>query len=357
MQAKIAVLPGDGIGTEVTAQAIRVLDVVQERYGHRFEYAEALLGGCAIDATGTAMPDETLDLCRDADAILFGAAGGPKWDNVPSEHRPERALARLRKELDLFVNLRPIRGRKSLAPVLPVKERIIGDGIDFLVIRELAGGIYYGEPRGVFDDEDGRRGVNTLIDTTREIERVVRVAFELARTRRGKLTSVDKENMLESSRLWREVVVGLGAEYPDVTLDHLLVDACAWTLIRDPARFDVLVTGNIFGDILSDEAGVLVGSLGMLPSASYGAGRHALYEPVHGTAPDIAGQGVANPVASILSAALMLRHSFGLETEAKAIERAVDGAIDDGCRTADIRQEGLDTVGTAEMADAVLARL
>ncbi|MDA1191603.1 MAG: 3-isopropylmalate dehydrogenase, partial [Candidatus Poribacteria bacterium] len=320
-------------------------------------YEYGLLGGCAIDATGRSLPDETLDLCRRSDAILFGAAGGPKWDNVAPAERPERALARLRKEFDLYVNLRPIRGRKSLAPTLPLKDRLIGEGIDFLIIRELAGGLYYGEPRGVYQDADGLRGVNTMVYTEREVERVVRQAFELARNRRKKVTSVDKENMLEASRVWRQVTLRVHKEFPDVELDHLLIDACAYIMILDPSRFDVLVTGNIFGDILSDEAAVIVGSLGMLPSASWGDGKPALYEPVHGTAPDIAGKGLANPCAAILSAALMLRHSFGLEAEAKSIEAAVDAAIDAGLRTGDIKQDGMKTVGTAEMTNAILSNL
>ncbi|MBI1929445.1 3-isopropylmalate dehydrogenase [Candidatus Poribacteria bacterium] len=357
MNIKIAVLPGDGIGQEVTAQVIRALDAIHEKYGHCFEYEYALIGGCAIDERGTALPMETLELCRKADAILFGAAGGPKWEDVPSPERPERALATVRKALDLFVNLRPIRGRKALAPVLPVKSEIIGEGLDFIVIRELAGGIYYGEPRGIVKDDDGERGFNTLSYTTREIDRVMRAGFELARNRSQKLTSVAKENMLESSKLWREVATKVGQDYPDVALNHILIDACAYHIIRNPSQFDVIVTGNIFGDILTDEAAVLVGSLGMCPSASYGDTRQGLYEPIHGTAPDIAGQGIANPIAAILSAALLLRHSLALETEAADIEAAVDGVIDSGYRTVDIRQAGMKTVGTIEMTDAIIAEI
>ena len=357
MNAKITVIPGDGIGQEVTAEAIRVLDTVQDKYGHHFDYEYGLLGGCAIDETGTALPQETLDLCRRSDAILFGAAGGPEWEDVPSAERPERAVGTVRKELDLFVNLRPIRGRKALAPVMPVKDEIIGEGLDFVVIRELAGGLYYGEPRGIEKHADGERGCNTLAYTTREIDRVVRAGFELARKRSKKLTSVAKENMLESSKLWREVATKVGQEYPDVELNHILVDACAYHLIRNPSQFDVMVTGNIFGDILTDEAAVLVGSLGMCPSASYGYTKQGFYEPIHGTAPDITGQGVANPIGEILSAALLLRHSFDLDTEAADIENAVDGAIDKGFRTIDIQQPGLKTVGTVEMTDAIIAEI
>lgn len=357
MDANISVLPGDGIGKEVTTEAVRVLNAIQEKYGHRFEYEYALIGGSAIDQTGTALPPKTLDLCRSSDAILFGAAGGPSWDDVPSEGRPERAVATIRKELDLFVNLRPIRGRKALAPVLPVKDDLIGDGLDFIVIRELAGGIYYGEPRGFVKESDGERGFNTLSYTTREVDRVVRASFELARERSKKVTSVTKENMLESSRLWREVASKVSIDFPDVEMEHILIDACAYYIIQNPSQFDVIVTGNIFGDILSDEAGALVGSLGMCPSASYGHTRQGLYEPIHGTAPDIAGNGIANPIAAILSAGLLLRHTFNLNTEAVDIENAVDRAIDKGFRTVDIQQPELKTVGTIEMTDAIVAEI
>ena len=367
MNAKIAVLPGDGIGQDVTAEAIRVLTTIQEKYGHHFEYEYALMGGCAIDEKGTALPAETLDLCRRSDAILFGAAGGPKWDDVPSAERPERAVGTIRKELDLFVNLRPIRGRKALAPVLPLKNEIIGEGLDFIVVRELAGGLYYGEPRGIVKDNDGERGFNVLSYTTKEIDRVVRAGFKLARTRSKKLTSVAKENMLESSKLWREVATKVGQEYPDVEMNHMLVDACAYHIIRNPGQFDVIVTGNIFGDILTDEAGALAGSLGMCPSASYGYTRQGFYEPIHGTAPDIAGQGIANPIGEILSAALLLRHSCTLEAEAADIEDAVDCTLDKGYRTVDIQQveqseiplcgARMKTVGTVEMTDAIIAEI
>ena len=357
MDANISVLPGDGIGKEVTTEAVRVLNAIQEKYGHRFEYEYALIGGCAIDQAGTALPPKTLDLCRSSDAILFGAAGGPSWDDVPSDGRPERAVATIRKELDLFVNLRPIRGRKALAPVLPVKDDLIGDGLDFIVIRELAGGIYYGEPRGFVKESDGERGFNTLSYTTREVDRVVRASFELARERSKKVTSVTKENMLESSRLWREVASKVSMDFPDVEMEHILIDACAYYIIQNPSQFDVIVTGNIFGDILSDEAGALVGSLGMCPSASYGHTRQGLYEPIHGTAPDIAGNGIANPIAAILSAGLLLRHTFNLNTEAMDIENAVDRAIDKGFRTVDIQQPELKTVGTIQMTDAIVAEI
>ena len=359
MEARIVLIPGDGIGAEVTDSAVQILDAVQKRYGHRFRYETALLGGCAIDETGDPLPDETLQLCLDAKTVLFGAAGGPKWDGVPPEKRPERALARLRKEMDLYVNLRPVRGRKSLVPTLPLKERIIGGGIDLVIVRELTGGLYYGEPRGIEESgENGeRRGFNTMIYTEREVERVARAAFELAAERSGSLASVDKANMLETSRLWRETVSKLAEEYPDVPLEHILIDACALELAANPRRFDTIVAGNIFGDILSDEAGIIAGSLGMLPSASLGAGQYALYEPVHGTAPDIAGQDKANPTAMILSAAMLLRRSLHLREEADAVERAVDRAFEDGYRTGDIAEEGRKVCGTREMTDAVLERL
>lgn len=357
MDARVAVAAGDGIGAEVMPEALRVLAEIQRRCGHTFTYEETLVGGCAIDARGTALPDEALALFDDIGVFLFGACGGPKWDNVPAAERPERALATIRKEFDLFVNLRPVRARKSLAPVLPVKERIVGEGLDFVVVRELAGGIYYGEPHGIEDGPDGRRGYNTMTYTEAEIERVLRAAYELARGRRNHVTSVDKANMIEVSRVWREVAMRVAKEYPAVETNHLLIDACALEMVLRPSQFDVLVTGNLFGDILTDEAGALAGSLGMLPSASYGDGRHALYEPIHGTAPDIAGQGLANPLGMILTAAMMLRHSFDLTEEAQAIDGAVDKALEDGFRTGDIRQDGLDVVGTREMTDAVVARL
>ncbi len=357
MEARVAVAAGDGIGAEVMPAAQRVLAEIGRRCSHTFTYEETLVGGCAIDAHGVALPDEAMALFDDVGVFLFGACGGPKWDHVPPAERPERALATIRKEFDLFVNLRPVRARKSLAPVLPVKERIVGEGLDFVVVRELAGGIYYGEPHGIEEGPDGRRGYNTMTYTEAEIERVLRAAYELARGRRKHVTSVDKANMIEVSRVWREVAMRVAEDYADVETNHLLIDACALEMVLRPSQFDVLVTGNLFGDILTDEAGALAGSLGMLPSASYGDGRHALYEPIHGTAPDIAGQGLANPLGMILTAAMMLRHSFDLTEEAQAIDDAVDQALEDGFRTGDIRQDGLAVVGTREMTDAVVARL
>jgi 3-isopropylmalate dehydrogenase len=357
MDARIVVAAGDGIGKEVMPAALRVLAEIQSRCGHTFTYDTTLVGGCAIDSHGTALPEEALTLFDEVGVVLFGACGGPEWDHVPAAERPERALATIRKEFDLFVNLRPVRARKSLAPMLPVKERIVGEGLDFVVVRELAGGIYYGEPHGIEEGPDGRRGYNTMTYTEAEVERVLRVAYELAQGRRNHVTSVDKANMIEVSRVWRDVAERVAEEYPDVETNHLLIDACALEVIIRPSQFDVLVTGNLFGDILTDEAGALAGSLGMLPSASYGDGDHALYEPIHGTAPDIAGQDRANPLGMILTAAMMLQQSFGLADEAQAIDDAVDKALEDGFRTGDIRQDGLDVVGTSEMTDAVIARL
>ncbi|MDW8233233.1 MAG: 3-isopropylmalate dehydrogenase, partial [Roseiflexaceae bacterium] len=325
MHAVIAALPGDGIGPEVVAEGVRVLRAVGERFGHTFEVREALIGGCAIDATGTALPDETLRLCRESDAVLLGAVGGPKWDNPEAPVRPEQGLLGIRKALGLFANLRPVTLHPRLIAASPLRpERL--QGVDLLVVRELTGGIYFGEKGRDTTPDGGESAYDECVYTTAEIERIVRVAANLARNRRKKLTSVDKANVLETSRLWRSVTTRLMRdEFPDVQLDHMLVDACAMHLIRRPADFDVIVTENMFGDILTDEASMLAGSMGMLPSASLGAPgdsgkatRMGLYEPIHGSAPDIAGKGIANPLATILSVALLLRHSLGLEAEARA---------------------------------------
>jgi len=349
---KIAVLPGDGIGQEVIPEALKVLRGVVQASGLHIEFEEALVGGAAIDATGGPLSDSTLRLCEQSHAILFGAVGGPKWDDLPHEKRPERGLLRLRKELDLYANLRPSKCFPMLVDASPLKKEVV-EGTDIMVIRELTAGLYFGEPRGIERMADGsRRGVNTMAYTSREIERVVRVAFEVARKRGKRLTSVDKANVLAVSQLWREVVTEVSREFPDVALEHILVDACAMALVHRPARFDTLVTENTFGDILSDEAAILAGSMGMLPSASLG-GKTALYEPVHGTAPDIAGKGIANPIAAILSGAMLLRHSFNLDTEAERIETAVLRVLEKGYRTADIRQEGTTLVGTRRMGDLI----
>ena len=353
---KIAVLPGDGIGSEVTVQAVRVLEAVGRRFKREFTFTEALVGGAAYDATGTPLPRETLDLCLSSDAILFGAAGGPKWDSLPPQLRPEAGgILSLRKELGLFANLRPIKVFPSLENASTLKPEIVA-GVDLLIVRELTGGLYFGKKyRGNLPD-GSVRAVDTLEYTTFEIERIARVAFDLARKRRKKVTSVDKANVLESSRLWREVVTALGREYQDVHLDHMYVDNCAMQLIKNPKQFDVLVTENMFGDILSDQASVLSGSLGMLASASLG-GRTGLYEPAHGSAPDIAGQQLANPIAAILSGAMLLRFSLDLGKEADCIERAVTEVLDLGFRTADLMEKGKTRVNTAEMADLIIERI
>ncbi len=353
MQYNIAVLGGDGIGPEVTAQAARVLEAVGAVFGHRFIFREGLIGGIAIDTHGTALPEETLALCRQSDAVLFGAVGGPKWDDPTAAVRPEQGLLAIRKGLGLFANLRPVKLAPALVDASTLKADVLR-GTDLLVVRELTGGIYFGE-RGRRDE--GRTAFDTMIYTVEEIERVVRVACELARGRRKLVTSVDKANVLETSRLWRETATRVAKEYPDVRMEHLLVDACSMHLIRRPATFDVIVTENMFGDILTDEASMLAGSMGMLPSASLAEGTMGLYEPIHGTAPDIAGQGIANPVGAILSAALLLRYSCKLEAEARAVERAVDETLAEGYRTRDIVEPGAETVTTDTMGTLIVERV
>ena len=352
---KIAVLKGDGIGPEIVEQAIRVLDKIAEIYGVAFEYREGLIGGIAIDKTGNPLPDETLELCKESDAILLGAVGGPKWDNLPTDKRPEKGLLKIRKELDLYANLRPAKVWDALVDASPLKKEVV-KGTDMLVIRELTSGIYYGEPRGIYEENGKRYAINTMKYTEEEIRRVVRKGFEIARKRRKKLTSVDKANVLEVSALWREIVEEEKKNFPDVELEHLYVDNCAMQLVRRPTTFDVIVTGNIFGDILSDEAGVVVGSLGMLPSASVGD-KYALYEPVHGSAPDIAGKGIANPIATILSAAMMLKYSFGMDKAHDLIEKAVEETLNQGYRTPDIWSEGCKKVGTKEITDKIIENI
>jgi 3-isopropylmalate dehydrogenase len=350
---RIAVLPGDGIGQEVTPQAVRVLKSIGKATGHGFEFEEALVGGSAIDAHGTPLPDQTLKLCQASQAILFGAVGGPKWDTLPQEQRAERGLLGLRKELDLYANLRPAKCFPFLIDASPLKRSVV-EGTDLMVVRELTGGLYFGEPRGVeYFADGGARAINTMAYTSREIERVARMGFEVARKRRRRLTSVDKANVLVVSQLWRDVVTRVAKDYPDVTLEHVLVDNCAMALVAHPTRFDTLVTENTFGDILSDEAAILAGSMGMLPSASIG-GSAGLYEPVHGTAPDIAGQGIANPIAAILSAAMLLRYSLALEADADRVERAVERVLEAGHRTGDIARPGEKTIGTREMGDLIV---
>ncbi len=353
---RVLALPGDGIGPDVTVEALRVLEAAATLGGVQVQIEQAPIGGVAIDQLGSPGPPDTLAAARAADAVLLGAVGGPAWDHLPSADRPERGLLALRKALGVYANLRPARFFPALAGASPLRPELT-EGADIVVVRELLGGIYFGEPRGL----DGRRGFNTLVYGADEIERIGRVAFELARTRSGRLTSVDKANVLESMALWRQTMTELAADYPDVELDHLYVDACAMALVTRPRSFDVLVAGNLFGDIISDEAAALTGSLGMLPSASLGDGP-GLFEPVHGSAPDIAGKGVANPLATILSVAMLLHHSAGRPDLARAVEAAVDRTLADGFRTGDIADAHAPPgqeipVGTKAMADAVLARL
>ena len=356
MHKKITLLPGDGIGPEVTDAARQVLDAVARRFDHQFEYETHLIGGCSIDAHGTALTPEALAACKSADAVLLGAVGGPKWDDPTAPVRPEQGLLALRKGLETFANLRPVRPHPDLMSASPLRpERL--DGVDLLVVRELTGGIYFGEPRERRQMDGETQAVDTMAYTEGEIRRVARLAFELARGRRGKVTSVDKANVLEVSRLWRQVVSEVAADYPDVELEHILVDAATMYLIQRPASFDVIVTGNMFGDILTDEASVLTGSMGNLPSASLGEGGPGLYEPIHGSAPDIAGQGVANPIGAILSAALMLRHSLGMEAEAAAVEAAVDAVLSAGYRTRDLAAPDEPALSTAEMTAQIVARI
>lgn len=352
---KIAVLPGDGIGTEIVPEAQKVLKAVAKRFNHEFAFTEALVGGAAIDEVGVPLPEETLALCKNSDAVLLGAIGGPKWDNLPAELRPEAAaLLALRKELGLYANLRPAYLFPELVHASSLKPDII-EGVDLLVVRELTGGLYFGEKRRE-KVPGGERAIDVLEYSTYEIERIVHLACEAARKRRKKVTSVDKANVLESSRLWREVANQVALEYPDVEFSHMYVDNCAMQLIRNPRQFDVIVTENMFGDILTDEASMLTGSLGMLPSASIG-GKVGMYEPSHGSAPDIAGQGKANPLATILSAAMMLRYSFDLEQEALAVEQAVREVLAEGYRTPDIAEPDQKLVNTREMGDLVARKV
>jgi len=356
MDYKLAVIPGDGIGPEIVDQAIKVLYRIGQKYGHRFEYNMLLAGGCAIDATGKPLPEETVEVCRKSDAVILGAVGGYKWDTLPGHLRPEMALLGLRGQLGLFANLRPAVIYDELKEACPLKPEIIGDSIDIMVVRELTGGIYFGE-RGHREGKLGQEAFDTECYSVYEVERIARTAFEIARKRRAKVTSVDKANVLESSRLWREVVIKVSKDYPDVVLEHMYVDNAAMQLVRRPGQFDVIVTGNMFGDILSDEASMITGSIGMLPSASLGENRFGLYEPIHGSAPDIAGQDKANPIATILSIAMMLKYSFNLDAEARNIEDAVNKVLKEGYRTGDIMSEGKTLVGTNLMGDLIAERI
>ncbi len=352
MKADIVLLPGDGIGPEVVAEAVRVLETLAQTGGHSFEYAERLMGGCSIDRYGVALTDETLADCQASEAVLLGAVGGPKWDDPRAKVRPEQGLLALRKGLGVFANLRPVRVHPALVNSSPLKPEKLKDA-DILVVRELTGGLYFGQPKRRERVNGHERAVDTLEYYDYEIRRVVELAFRLALGRRRKVSSVDKANVLESSRLWRQIAAAIGAEHDGVVLEHVLVDTASMRLVTNPASFDVIVTENMFGDILTDEASVLAGSMGLLPSASLGLDGPGLYEPIHGSAPDIAGQGLANPVGTILSAALLLRYSLKLETEAAAIEKAVDDAITAGCRTADLGGR----LTTRQMTDEVIARL
>ncbi|WP_412886113.1 3-isopropylmalate dehydrogenase [Bacillus sp. 1P06AnD] len=356
MEKVITVLQGDGIGKEVTKGAVEVLKAVAQRYGHSFQFEYGLIGGAAIDQAGNPLPDETLEMCRKSDAVLLGAVGGPKWDENPSHLRPEAGLLKIRKELGLYANLRPITFFKSLADASPLKKEFI-EGVDMMIVRELTGGIYFGKPSERIECEGQEAVVDTLFYKREEIERILELAFQLASKRKGKVTSVDKANVLASSKLWREVAIDVSKKYPDVELEHMLVDNAAMQLIRHPKQFDVVVTENMFGDILSDEASVLTGSLGMLPSASLSTGQLNLFEPIHGSAPDIAGKGYANPLATILSAASMLRLSFGLDEEAQEVEKAVQEVLELGIRTRDIAHTGSRVVSTDEMVQEVKATI
>jgi len=356
VKAKIAVLAGDGVGREIVPEAVKVLKAVGEKFGHSFEFTNADIGGQAIDKVGVPLPNDTLTLAKQSDAVLLGAVGGPKWEGLDYSLRPERALLGIREALGLYANLRPAKLYPNLADASTLKKEVV-DGIDILVVRELTGGIYFGKPKGIEKLPNGEeRGVNTEVYTTEEIRRIGIVAFEAARKRKKKVTSVDKANVLESSELWRRVMIEVQKGYPDVELNHIYVDNAAMQLVRNPRQFDVMVCNNMFGDILSDEAAMLTGSIGMLPSASVGA-KVGLFEPIHGSAPDIAGKNIANPIATIASAAMLLSYAFKLDKEALLIEQAIVKTLDLGYRTKDIQSPGARIVGTTEMGDAILRNL
>ncbi|GAB7082086.1 3-isopropylmalate dehydrogenase [Megalodesulfovibrio paquesii] len=363
MNYSICLMPGDGIGPEIVAQAVRVLDLVGRKFGHTFTYTEVLAGGAAIDAVGEPMPEATVEACRKSDAVLLGAVGGPKWDNLPRHLRAETGLLKIRKELGCFANFRPATLFPQLASASYLRPDIVAKGLDVLVVRELTGCVYFGQPKGIVEENGERMGFNTMRYTESEVRRIAKVGFEAARKRGKRLCSVDKANVLDVSQLWRDVVMEVHKDYQDVELSHMYVDNAAMQLVRDPSQFDVIVTGNLFGDILSDAAAAITGSIGMLPSASVGASGPGIYEPIHGSAPDIAGQDKANPLATILSVAMMLRFAFSLEAEAAAIEAAVSSVLDKGLRTGDIYnsaqagESGLTLVGCKAMGDAVVEAL
>lgn len=352
MNFSVVLLPGDGIGPETVAEGVHVLEAIAGKYGHSFTFTERLIGGCSIDRFGSSLTDETLADCQSADAVLLGAVGGPKWDDPAAKERPEHGLLALRKGLGVFANLRPVKVYPPLMDSSPLKPENL-EGVDILVVRELTGGLYFGQPKMREKKNGQERAVDTLEYYDYEIRRVIELAFSLARRRKKRVTSVDKANVLESSRLWRQIAMQVGSENPDITLEHMLVDTAAMRLITSPAWMDVIVTENMFGDILTDEASVLAGSMGMLPSASLSGQGPGLYEPIHGSAPDIAGRGIANPIGTILSAALMLRYSFHLEREAESIEKAVQAAIAEGCRTADLGGK----LTTRQMTNEIIQRL
>lgn len=358
MNRKIALIRGDGIGPEVVGEAVKVMDAVGEKFGHTFEYVDILMGGCAIDAMGKSYPEGTAERCKACDAVLLGAVGGPKWGHASDpDKRPETALLSIRKDLGLYANLRPAALRPALAESCPLKKETADRGIDLMIVRELTGGIYFGKRERYITEDRGEEATDRMAYSEKEIERIGRRAFELARLRGKKLASVDKANVLETSRLWRSVMHKLAEEYADVQYEDVLVDNMAMQLVREPGQFDVVVTENMFGDILSDEASMITGSIGLLPSASIGDAAPGLYEPIHGSAPDIAGQDKANPIATILSVAMMFRYSFKLPAEAEAIERAVDAVLDEGWRTADIAKPGEEVVGTLKMGELIRERL
>ncbi|GAA0732440.1 3-isopropylmalate dehydrogenase [Clostridium oceanicum] len=349
---KIAVLPGDGIGREIINEAIKVLDKVALKYKLKFEFNEGLIGGCAVDEKGRPFPKETLEICKNSDAVLLGAVGGPKWDKNPSNMRPEKGLLELRKSLGVFSNLRPAILFSDLKEASNLKEEVIKDGLDIMIVRELISGAYFGEKKRI-DTKDGEKALDTIEYSSYEIERITKRAFEIARKRNKKLTLIDKANVLETSKLWRKIVSKISLDYKDVKLDYMYVDNAAMQLIKDPNQFDVILTENMFGDILSDEASMLTGSLGMLPSASLGKDNAGIYEPIHGSAPDIAGEDKANPIGTIMSVAMMLKYSFGMEKEARDIEKAVETVLNKGYRTSDIYKEGKKLVGTEKMGTLI----
>lgn len=353
MQYNIALIPGDGIGPEVIEQTVKVLEAVGDKHGHKFNFTKAIAGGVAIDEAGECLPEETVKICKSSDAVLLGAVGGPKWDHLPGNERPEMALLGLRGKLGLFANLRPAMLFEELADSCPLKPELVSGGLDIVVVRELTGGIYFGE-KDIIETENGVAAYDVEQYSEMEVRRIAKVAFDMAMKRNKKLTSVDKANVLESSRLWRRVVNEVAEDYPDVELNHFYVDNAAMQLVRQPKQFDVIVTSNIFGDILSDEASQVTGSIGMLPSASLAEGNFGMYEPVHGSAPDIAGLDMANPMATILSAAMMLRYTFGLLTEASQIENAVQKVLAEGYRTADIAKEDEDIIGTKKCGELIV---